>query len=102
MEPEERDAGAMNEIVEGQYWRATRNPYPLKGFPKMSVAWDLDEVYEIIGVIDMSEVGHPVHNIIAFKKPGDMQPMAGWEIGEDSFRLGFELVPHGSSNASIN
>lgn len=75
----------------GQLWRATRNPYPLKGHPSVSIPWDLGVVYEVVEVCDMSRCHH-VNDIIAFKRIDDDSPMSGWEIGEDSFLLGFQYV----------
>lgn len=71
----------------GELWRAVRNPYPLKGHFNTGVPWDIGTVYQVIGVI-------PMHgrcpDIIGFKVPGDPNPMGGWEIGVDTFKLGFE------------
>jgi hypothetical protein len=73
----------------GQLWMATRNPYPIKGHPRMSIAWDIGETYRVVQRIPMKH-GYP--DIIGFKSVMDERPMGGWEIGEDSFCLGFVLL----------
>lgn len=75
------------DIAEGELWKATENPYPKKGHPHMGIAWEIGVTYL---VYEINLMGGKYTPQVSFKLPDDTRPMGGWEVGADTFVLGFE------------
>ena len=79
----------VSDIKPGQYWIYRQNPYPLKGFPEKIGLWEIDGIYE---VTDYNPMSGKYTAQVAFKGVENVQDKTEWEIGEDTFVLGFEPV----------